>query len=302
MNSKINVGVVGYGNLGKAVAQQLKNHEIFNLVGVFSRRDVPHTIPISKILNFKDKIDLLFICSGSQSDLETQESVLIKHFNTIDSYDNHNRLKEHISNIDIIAKEHKKIALCSFGWDPGLFSLMRGLFYGLGFTPYSFWGKGTSQGHTQAIKQIEGVVDAIQFTIPNEECIEKLKNGDEIDNFNLHSRECFVVCNKHDEKRIEQEIITMPDYFKGYKTKVNFVSIDELNRLKSFSHKGQVLTKNNVLNFSLNLHSNPDFTASVLIAYASSFAILKEKQMFGAHTIFDIPMNYIMQKDEFSLL
>ncbi len=299
---KINVGVVGVGNLGTAVINQLENHKIFNLVGVFSRRYLEGTIPFDKILTFKDKIDILFLCAGSQNDLEDHASTFIEHFNIIDCYDNHSRLKSHIKTIDEIAKENKKIALCSFGWDPGLFSLMRGLFSSLGYSPYSVWGKGTSQGHTQAIKQIDGVLDAIQFTIPNKYMIEKIKSGEDVEKNNLHSRECFVVCDPQDEERIEYEIINMPDYFKGYRTTVNFVTHEQLKQIKSFSHKGEILTKNDVMNFSLNLRSNPDFTASVMINYAKSLIKLKQEEKFGAHTIFDIPMSYIMEDDEFTLL
>ena len=174
---KIPVGVVGYGNLGRSVVENLQNDKTFQLEAVFSRRDLPIATSYSDILKFKDKIELLFVCGGSQNELEGQTNFLIKHFNLIESYDNHNRLKSHIQDLDITAKEHQKIALCSFGWDPGLFSLMRGLFDSLGQNPYSFWGKGLSQGHTQAIKNIDGVIDGLQFTLPNKEIIAKIKNG-----------------------------------------------------------------------------------------------------------------------------
>lgn len=300
----LNVAIVGFGNLGRAVKENIVKEKEFNLVGVFSRRNIEGTIPFSQILDFKSKIDLLFICSGSQSDLEKQAVTLIKDFNIIDSYDNHNRLKSHISKMDKIALEHDKIAICSMGWDPGLFSLMRGLFDAIGFTPYSFWGKGTSQGHTQALKQIEGVADALQFTLPNEKIIKKIKRGSSpvVNGKNFHLRECYVCSPLEKREEIKSKIITMPDYFEGYKTFVHFVSPKKLNSLKSFSHKGQVITSNNIMNFSLNLPSNPDFTAKILIAYARSFIHLKKEGRRGAFTIFDIPIKQIIKKDKFSYL
>ncbi len=291
---KINVGVVGVGNLGKSLIENIKNNKIFNLVAVFSRRKLKNTISYSKIYEYKDKIDLLFLSVGSQNNLESISSELIKHFNIIESYDNHKKLSKHISKINILAKEYNKIALCSFGWDPGLFSYMRGLFTAIGFTPYTFWGKGTSQGHTQAIKQIKGVIDAIQFTIPNKKQVNRIKKGKQPTTNNNHKRVCYVVCKKIDRKSIKTQIINMPNYFKGYNTKVYFISQIKLNKIKSFSHKGIVITENNTMNFSLKLKSNPDFTSKILIAYAKSFEKLKNKKEYGAFTIFDIPLSYII--------
>ena len=298
----INVGIVGYGNLGKALEKQIKNNKNFNLIAIFSRKNMKNTYIFDEILKFKEKIDLLFLCCGSKNDLEGVAKYLIKHFNIIDCYDNHKRLKEHIKVINTEAKQHKKIALCSLGWDPGILSLIRGLFSSLDYKPITFWGKGTSQGHTEAIKQIEGVVDAIQFTVPNNDKITKIKTGEKVDIENLHLRECFVVCNTADEDRIKKTIVNMPDYFKGYKTTVKFITQKELNEIKTFSHKGEVVTYNNTLNFSLNLSSNPDFTAKVLITYANSFSKLKQMKLFGAHTIFDIPLKFIIKEDISSLL
>ena len=291
---KINVGIVGIGNLGTALIKYLKNNQNFNLVATFSRRNIKNTIPYTNILDYKEKIDLLFLCVGSQNDLEPTANELVKHFNLIESYDNHRQLEKHIKNMHKLAKNNNKVVLCSIGWDPGLFSLIRAIFSSIGFKPHTFWGKGTSQGHTQAIKQINGVVDAVQFTIPNKKSINKIKNGKTPPNKNFHKRICYVNCLKQDRKRIKETIINMPDYFKDYKTKVHFISQQKLNKIKSFSHKGIVLTESNTMNFSLNLKSNPDFTAKVLIAYANSYKTLKEKKMFGAHTIFDIPLSYII--------
>lgn len=300
---KIPVGVVGYGNLGRSVVDNLQNDKTFQLEAVFSRRDLPIATSYSDILKFKDKIELLFVCGGSQNELEGQTNFLIKHFNLIESYDNHNRLKSHIQDLDIAAKKHQKIALCSFGWDPGLFSLMRGLFDSLGQNPYSFWGKGLSQGHTQAIKNIDGVIDGLQFTLPNKEIIAKIKNGESVKVSNdFHKRLCYVVCPKEKKAEIEHKIKSMPDYFLGYETEVKFVSQESLDKLKSFAHKGQVLTSNNTMNFSLNLPSNPKFTANVMTTFARAYPKLKEEKKFGAHDIFDIPMKYILKEEPYRYL
>ncbi len=299
---KINVGIVGYGNLGKAVAKQLTNNKIFNLVAIFSRRNLEETTPLNQIADYKDKIDILFLCGGSQNDIEFQASKLIKYFNIVDCYDNHSRLEKYVKTLDNLAFNHNKVALCAFGWDPGLFSLMRGMFSSLGFSSHTFWGKGTSQGHTQAIKQINGVIDAIQFTIPNKDAIEKIKNGELVDKTNYHFRDCYVVCEKSDQEKIKNEIINMPHYFKDYATNVTFVSQEKLNEMKSFSHKGLVLTNNNSMSFSLETESNPDFTANVMIMFAKAIQKLKDENKFGAYTIYDIPIKDILQENKFDLL
>lgn len=300
---KIPVGVVGYGNLGRSVVENLQNDTTFQLEAVFSRRDLPIATSYSDILKFKDKIELLFVCGGSQNELEEQTNFLIKHFNLIESYDNHNRLKSHIQDLDLAAKGHQKIALCSFGWDPGLFSLMRGLFDSLGQNPYSFWGKGLSQGHTQAIKNIDGVIDGLQFTLPNKDIIARIKNGESVKvSKEFHKRLCYVVCSKEKRAEIEHKIKSMPDYFLGYETEVKFVSQESLDKLKSFAHKGQVLTSNNTMNFSLNLPSNPKFTANVMTTFARAYPKLKEEKKFGAHDIFDIPMKYVLKEEPYRYL
>lgn len=300
---KIRAGVVGIGNLGAEVAKILECSPNFELVAKFSKRNLQETISYERIEEYKNKIDMLFVCGGSQNELEGQAKTLIKNFNLIESYDNHPRLESYIKNLNTLAKEHKKTALCSIGWDPGLFSLMRGLFDSLGYVPYSFWGKGLSQGHTQAIKNIKGVKDAVQFTIPNVDILNRIKNGEHFEvSKSFHRRECFVVCKKWHEKRVEKEIKTMPDYFEGYDVIVNFVSQAELDKIKSFSHCGEVLTENNVLNFSLNLKSNPAFTARVLTTFASALMELVQEKKYGAFSIFDIPMKYILKKSEFTYL
>ena len=300
---KINVAVIGFGNLGKSVKENILKNDLFNLVEVFSKRKIEDAISYDTINDYKDKIDLLFVCKGSQNQLEDESFKLIQNFNIIESYDNHARLKDYITKLDKIATQNKKIALCSFGWDPGLFSLMRGLFDSLDVMPYTFWGKGLSQGHTQAIKSLPGVLDAIEFTIPNEKIIEKIKHGEIVENSkDFHKRECFVVAKKEDEKRIETEIKNMKDYFLGYQTTVNFVNQQKLRKIKTFSHRGCVLGKNEEMSFSLSLPSNPDFTARVLVAFAKNLTYLKNKRKFGAFTIFDLPFKNILKKDKFEYL
>ena len=300
---KIRAGVVGIGNLGTEVVKVLEHSPNFELVAKFSKRNLKGTINYEKIEEYKDKIDILFVCGGSQNELEGQSKRLIKNFNLIESYDNHPRLESYIKSLDALAKMHKRTVLCSIGWDPGLFSLMRGLFDGLGYVPYSFWGKGLSQGHTQAIKNIKGVKDAVQFTIPNKDVLNRIKNGEHFEpSKSFHRRECFVVCKKWCEKRVEKEIITMPDYFEGYEVAVNFVSQAELDKIKSFSHCGEVLTENNVLNFSLNLKSNPAFTARVVTTFARALMEFIRGKKHGAFSIFDVPIKYILKKSEFTYL
>ncbi len=300
---KINIGIVGYGNLGKAVERQIKNNAGFRLVGIFSKRLLKNTLPLSKLKTFKNKIDLLVLCGGSQNELEKQSKILIKDFNIIESYDNHSRLKTHIPTLNKLAVRNKKIALCSLGWDPGLFSLMRGLFDSLNLPPTTFWGKGLSQGHTNAIKNIPNVIDGLQFTLPNKTQLQKIKNGNiSCDSKSLHCRKCFVVAKKQNRAAIKNSIVNMADYFKGYKTSVKFVSQKRLDNLKTFSHKGCVITKNSVATFALKLPSNPDFTAQVILTFARAYCKLNATDKFGAYTIFDLPIKYILAKDKFNYL
>lgn len=300
---KIRVGIVGYGNLGKAVEQTLKEEGSFVLVGIFSKRSIPGTISVKEIENYKDKIDLLFLCGGSQNELEKQAFEMIKNFNIIESYDNHNRLKKYQKKLNIEAKKNGKIALCSFGWDPGLFSYMRGLFDAIGYKPYTFWGKGLSQGHTQAIKNLSGVQDAVQFTLPRKNILKRIFGGENVQpTKNFHKRLCYIVANKSSKERIKKEIVNMPDYFEGYKTRVKFVSQNKLDRLKSFKHQGCVITKKNTLNFSLKLPSNPEFTAKVVVCFARAYSYLKQRKNVGVFTIFDTPLCAVLKKEKYEFL
>jgi len=279
----MNVGIVGYGNLGKAIEKRIKSEPGMNLVGIFSRRKEIGTISISKIMKYADKIDTLFICVGSQSDLEKTALEHILHFNIVETFDNHAKIPQHVTRINEAAICSGKIAICSCGWDPGLFSLMRGLFSALGQKPITFY--------------------ALEFTIPNQKERKKAINGECVSNAKLlHKRQCFVVAKRVDRERIERAIVNMPDYFLGYETSVTFVSLNRLNKLKSFAHRGEVITQNNVMNFSLNLASNPEFTASVAVAFARAIPKLKDENKCGAFTIFDLPLAHILTEDKLSFI
>lgn len=289
----LNVGIVGYGNVGREVEIELKNNKNFNLIAIFDVKNAKNVVNYSKIKNYVGKIDLLFLCVGSKSDLQVVALDLIKDFCLIDCYDNHTELKNYVEQMDALSKQNKKVCLCAFGWDPGLFSFIRGLSSSLNLLPFTFWGKGISQGHTQAIKNISGVEDAIQFTVPNKHKIRKIKNGKVVGG-NMHSRLCYVVAPRNMQTKIRHEIVTMPDYFLGYKTRVKFVSKKCLKRLKTSAHCGEVITKGDVLNFKLKLASNPNFTAKVLCTFANCIQTKMEQQNYGAYTIFDVPLCEIL--------
>lgn len=300
---KIKVGIVGFGNIGKEIKKQILSNKDFELVAIFARRKIKECVEFEKIEEYQGKIDLMFLCVGSQSDLEQVAERVLKNFNTIDCFDNHNKIKNYLINQQTIAAQNKKIAICSVGWDPGLFSLIRGLMDGLNLNCKTFWGKGLSQGHTQAIKNLPNVEDAIQFTIPNKNVVKQTRRGIDLTNFHaFHTRQCFVVCKKQFCKTIKQQILTMPDYFVGYKTKVKFVSLKKLNKIKSFAHKGEVVSVGDEIEFKLNLKSNPAFTAKIMIAYARALPNLQKLHKFGVFTILDIPIAYIIKKEKSQLI
>lgn len=268
------------------------------MVAIFSRRKLINTVSFDRILEYKEKIDYLFICVGSKTDLETTAMALIQNFNIVDTYDNHARIHDYLNMINKCAIENKKVALCSMGWDPGLFSYVRALFYLLGCEPFTFWGKGLSQGHTEAIKSLNGVKDAIQFTLPNNHIKRKIlckKYNDFMQK--LHYRLCYVVADKQFRYEIKNSIVNMPNYFYGYKTKVVFVNQNKLNKLKTFKHRGEVITLGDAMHFSLKLESNPMFTAKIAIQFSKSMAKLIEKEQFGAYTILDLPLSSIGRQD-----
>ena len=307
------LAILGYGNLGRGVECAIKQNSDMELVAVFTRRN-PETVNIltknAKVLhideskNYKDDIDVLIICGGSATDLPVQTPQFVKDFNVIDSFDTHAKIPEHFENVDKAAKESGKIGIISVGWDPGMFSLNR--LYANAILPngndYTFWGKGVSQGHSDAIRRIEGVIDARQYTVPVESAVESVRNGEnpELTTRQKHTRVCFVVVeDAADKQRIENEIKTMPNYFADYDTTVNFISMEEMKRdHSSLPHGGCVIRSGktgwdnqntNIIEYSLKLDSNPEFTASVLVAYARAAYKLNKSGDRGCKTVFDIP-------------
>lgn len=315
----IRIGIVGYGNLGRGTESAILQNPDTELYAVFSRRD-PATFKtlsgakvyhLDDILNHKDNIDVLIICGGSATDLPVQTPALAEHFNVVDSFDTHAKIPEHFEKVNAQAKKGSNIAVISTGWDPGMFSLNR--LYAEAVLPegkdYTFWGKGVSQGHSDAIRRIEGVIDARQYTIPVESAVERVRKGENPDltTRQKHTRLCFVVAQEGaDLERIEKEIVTMPNYFADYDTTVNFISAEEMKRDHSgIPHGGMVirsgktgLNKENthIIEYSLKLDSNPEFTSSVILAYARAAVRMSKEGMTGCKTVFDIPPAYLSPK------
>ncbi len=312
----IKIGIVGYGNLGRGVECAVRQNPDMELYGVFSRRS-PETVKtltdtavyhIDNILEHKGKIDVLVICGGSATDLPVQTPYLAEHFNVIDSFDTHAKIPEHFANVDVAAKKGNNIAMISVGWDPGMFSLNR--LYAEAVLPcgkdYTFWGKGVSQGHSDAVRRIEGVVDARQYTIPVDQAVAAVRSGKnpELSVRDKHIRECFVVAEEGaDLKRIENEIKTMPNYFADYNTIVHFITAEEMKRDHSgIPHGGMVLRSGktglqgentHIIEYSLKLDSNPEFTSSVLVCYARAAYRMNNEGMSGCKTVFDIAPSYL---------
>lgn len=315
MKNKIRVGIVGYGNLGKGVELALKQNKDFVLKGIFSRRDASlidsdsKVIHISKILDYEDKIDVMILCGGSANDLPEQCSMIAACFNTVDAYDNHSKIPDYFNMVNDTAKNSNKVSLISTGWDPGLFSLNRLLNQAIfpNGQSYTFWGEGVSQGHSEAIQKIDGVKNAVQYTIPLKEAIEKVRSCENpyLETRERHKRICYVVpFNFDDTDRIEKEIKTMPDYFIDYDTKVNFITEEEFVKNHSkMPHGGFVIStdinENNHkqrIEFNLSLDNNPEFTASVMVAFARGVYKMSLEGKKGAFSIFDIPLAYISPK------
>ena len=317
----IRIGIFGYGNLGRGVEAAITQNSDMELVAVFTRRP-PDTLKIrtagvpvvsaSDVVSYTDKIDVMIICGGSATDLPVQTPELTKYFNTVDSFDTHARIPEHFANVDKAAKESGKISVISAGWDPGMFSLNR--LYAEAVLPnghdYTFWGKGVSQGHSDAIRRIEGVLDAKQYTIPVESALEKVRNGEdpELSVREKHTRECFVVAKEGaDLAKIENEIKTMPNYFADYDTTVHFISKEELDRDHAgIPHGGFVirsgktgmdLENRHIIEYRLKLDSNPEFTASVIVAYARAAYRLEKEGVCGCKTVLDIAPSYLSAFD-----
>jgi len=306
------IGIYGYGNLGRGVECAVMQNPDAELVAVFTRRDpekvkiLTDTAKVEKaenVLAYKDKIDVLVICGGSATDLPVMTPELSKDFNVIDSFDTHARIPEHFNNVDKAAKENGNIALISAGWDPGMFSVNR--LMASAILPegkdYTFWGRGVSQGHSDAIRRIKGVIDARQYTCPVESAMEKVRNGENpvLSIREKHTRECYVVAKEGaDLERIENEIKTMPNYFADYDTTVTFITKEELEKEhKGIPHGGSVIRtgvtgkdgeNKEIIEYKLKLDSNPEFTASVILCYARAIYRMKQRGETGCKTVFDV--------------
>ncbi|MDR0270255.1 diaminopimelate dehydrogenase [Paenibacillus sp.] len=312
---QIKVGIVGYGNLGKGVEKAIRQNPDFQLEAIFTRREpqgvqagVP-VVHISDAEKYIGKIDVMILCGGSATDLPEQGPAFAKLFNTVDSFDTHARIPEYFATVDAEASAAGHVSVISTGWDPGLFSLNRMLAEAIlpEGKEYTFWGRGVSQGHSDAIRRVEGVKNGVQYTIPVEEAVAQVRAGKnpELTTRQKHLRECFVVAEEGaDLARIEKEIKEMPNYFSDYDTTVNFISEEELKANHSaMPHGGTVLRsgrtgENNtqIIEFGLKLDSNPEFTASVLVAYARAAAKLSAQGDKGAKTVFDIPFGMLSPK------
>lgn len=313
---KIRIGIMGYGNLGKGIECAVAQNPDMELVGVFTRR-APETVKtlggtavyhVDKLLEMQDQIDVLMLCGGSATDLPKQTAEYARYFNVVDSFDTHARIPEHFDHVNEAAMASGKVAVISIGWDPGMFSLQR-LYSNVilrNGKDYTFWGRGVSQGHSDAIRRIEGVRDAKQYTVPVEAALEAVRKGEcpELTTREKHTRECFVVAEEGaDLARIEQEIKTMPNYFADYDTTVHFISEEELLRDHAgIPHGGVVIRSGrtgmheenkHIIEYKLTLDSNPEFTASVLTAYARAVYRMSREGMKGCKTIFDIAPAYL---------
>lgn len=317
MSNKIRAAILGYGNLGRGVELALRQCPDMELTAFFTRR-IPETLKtlspevpvyhINDILEHRGDIDVLFICGGSATDLPKQTPEYAKYFNVVDSFDTHAKIPEHFANCDASAKESGKVALISVGWDPGMFSLQRLLSGAIipNGSDYTFWGRGVSQGHSDAIRRIDGVLDAKQYTVPVESAIELVRSGENpvFTTREKHTRECYVVAEEGaDKARIENEIKNMPNYFADYDTTVYFVTKEVLDRDHAgIPHGGFVIrtgatgengkTKQRI-EYSLTLGSNPEFTASVLVAYGRAAVRMNNEGISGAKTVFDVPPAYL---------
>lgn len=318
MQNSIRIGIAGYGNLGRGVETAIQKNPDLQLVGIFTRRAPESVSPcfaetavfhMDSLSDFQDKIDVLILCGGSKDDLPQQGPVLASQFNIVDSFDTHARIPEYYASVDAPATANKKTALISIGWDPGMFSINR--LFGEALLPdgetYTFWGKGLSQGHSDAIRRVDGVKAGVQYTIPSNDAIEQVRSGARpvLSTKDKHTRECYVVLAEDaDAAAVEQAIVTMPDYFADYNTTVNF--IDEATLAKDHQrmpHGGFVIRSGNtsdeqkqVLEFSLKLDSNPEFTASILVAYARACYRLNQMQQYGAKTAYDVAPGLLSMK------
>ena len=316
----IRIGILGYGNLGRGVECAIRQNPDMELAAVFTRRnpedvtiltETAAVCSIADAADWKDKIDVMILCGGSATDLPVQTPEYAKMFNVVDSFDTHAKIPEHFANVDAAAKESGHVGMISVGWDPGIFSLNR--LYGNVVLPegkdYTFWGKGVSQGHSDAVRRIEGVKDAKQYTIPVEAALEAVRNGEnpELTTRQKHTRECFVVLEEGaDAAKVEEEIKTMPNYFADYDTTVHFISEEELKAEHGgIPHGGFVLRSGvtgwekehkHLVEYRLKLDSNPEFTSSVIVAYARAAYRLYQEGQTGCKTVFDVAPAYLSPK------
>ncbi|MBR3934533.1 MAG: diaminopimelate dehydrogenase [Clostridia bacterium] len=315
------IGILGYGNLGRGVECAISQNPDMELVAVFTRRN-PDTVkiltPTAKVchideaVKMKDQIDVMILCGGSATDLPEQTPKFAEHFNVVDSFDTHAKIPEHLKNVDESCKKSGKVGIISVGWDPGMFSLNR--MYGNAVLPcgndYTFWGKGVSQGHSDAIRRLDGVVDARQYTSPVPEAVQKVTNGENptLTTRQKHTRECFVVAKPGaDLAKIENDIKTMPNYFADYDTTVHFITEEEMKANHSGIPHGGIVVRSgktgmnnensHVIEYRLKLDSNPEFTSSVIVSYARAAYRLNKEGKSGGLTVFDIPPIYLMEKD-----
>jgi diaminopimelate dehydrogenase len=319
---KIRAGIYGYGNIAKGVDKAIMKSSDISLVAVFTRRDPSSVRTISgvkviaadKVLEYKDKIDVMLLCGGSATDLPIQGPELAKHFNTVDTFDTHAKIPEYLEAVNEQAVSHKRTAVISVGWDPGLFSMMRSLFPAVlpdGVTN-SFWGPGVSQGHSDAVRRVDGVTGAVQYTVPAENILNDARNGSEIEytTKQKHRRICYVTAkNDADKEKIAAEIKKMPNYFADYDTEVHFISEEELkDRHSRMPHGGHVFRNGrtgdgkDAMEFSIKFDSNPDFTASIMLAFARAAFRLHKENVFGAKTVIDIPLSYLSAKKRDDLI
>lgn len=316
----IRIGILGYGNLGRGIECAVKQNDDVELAAVFTRRD-PASVKVmtegvgvysvNDVLSHKDEVDVMILCGGSATDLPKQTPEYAKYFNVIDSFDTHAKIPEHFANVDASAKASGHVGIISVGWDPGMFSLNR--LYANAVLPdgkdYTFWGKGVSQGHSDAIRRIEGVKDARQYTVPVEDALKAVRSGVnlELTTRQKHTRECYVVAEDGaDLARIENEIKTMPNYFADYDTTVHFISEEELKaNHNGIPHGGFVIRcgstgwngeNKHIIEYSLKLDSNPEFTSSVLVAYARAAYRMSKEGMSGCKTVFDVAPAYLSPK------
>lgn len=309
---KIKIGIVGYGNLGKAIEQNVLSNKNLTLVAIFSRRNVVSKFntmvePYNNIFEYKNKIDIMILCGGSKNDLEWQSTEIIKHFDIINSFDTHKKIASEYKKLNNLSKKSGHRGIICSGWDPGIFSITRGLFSAISTKPcYTFWGKGVSMGHSDAIRKIHNVDDGIQFTIPNQDAIKMIKAERYDESQPMHYRECFVVADAKYHKQIEHDIKNIPNYFKGQPTTVNFISQEKLLKLKSnMNHKGYILNHFKTLNgkpckleFSVSMASNPDFTANIMVAYINAVINLKKYKISGTFTPLDIPVSFLYKENQ----